>query len=291
MELSTSKMKEKKDKIMWTWIKKNIKQVVLWSVIILIFVPFVVYCLSEISFLPVTGGNDWAGFWGGYFGAIIGGICTVVGVFLSIQYEKEKSREDDERAVLPYIALTTLEKEVHVDFFHLKNIDDVEDSNHTQEYREFMLDRIYFVIRGDDITPKYKLSREEKVLLENNGNYNQELAKGCCSIVHKKMISIPIILENVGNGAAIDFRIGLHLGGTKYNGKGIPYTVPKHLTIGKTFYLNLYFEDISEYAEKKQFVLRICYENIYTQAYIQEYTIDIENGVLQLDLGQKQKKA
>lgn len=283
-------MKEKEDKIMWTWIKKNIKQVALWSVIILIFVPLAVYCLSEISFLPVTGGNDWAGFWGGYFGAIIGGICTVVGVFLSIQYEKEKSREDDERAVLPYIALTTLEKEVHIDFFHLKNIDDIEDSDHTQEYREFMLDRIYFVIRGDDITPKYKLSREEKVLLENNGNYNKEFAKGCSSILHKKLISIPIILENVGNGAAIDFRLGLHLGGTKYNGKGITYTVPKHLTIGKTFYLNIYFEDISEYAEKKQFVLRICYENIYTQAYIQEYTIDIENGVLQLDLGQKQKR-
>lgn len=45
MELSTSKMKEKKDKIMWTWIKKNIKQVVLWSVIILIFIPLAVYCL------------------------------------------------------------------------------------------------------------------------------------------------------------------------------------------------------------------------------------------------------
>ena len=290
MELLTSKMKEKKDKIMWTWIKKNIKQVVLWSVIILIFVPFVVYCLSEISFLPVTGGNDWAGFWGGYFGAIIGGMFTVVGVFLSIQYEKEKSREDDERAVLPYIALTTLEKEVHVDFFHLKNSDDTEDSDHTQEYREFMLDRIYFVIRGDDITPKYKLSREEKLLLENNGNYKDEVATGCYSLAHKKMISIPIILENVGNGAAVDFRVGVHPGDTKYNDEGIKYTVPKHLIIGKTFYLNLYFEDIGEYVERKQFVLRICYENIYTQTYIQEYKIDIENGVLQLDLGQKQEK-
>lgn len=46
MELLTSKMKEKKDKIMWIWIKKNIKQVVLWSVIILIFIPLAVYCLS-----------------------------------------------------------------------------------------------------------------------------------------------------------------------------------------------------------------------------------------------------
>ena len=40
------------------------KQVALWSVIILIAVPFIVYGLSEVSFLPVTGGNDWAGFLG-----------------------------------------------------------------------------------------------------------------------------------------------------------------------------------------------------------------------------------
>lgn len=283
-------MKETKEKIMWTWIKMYRKQVVLWSVIILIIVPLAVYCLSEISFLPVTGGNDWAGFWGGYFGAIIGGICTVVGVFLSIRYEKEKSRENDERAVLPYIALTTLEVENNIDFLNLKSLDDVKDDDQTQGYREILLDRVYFIVEGDEIVPRRKLSKEQRTLLENNGNYNEEIAKGCYSIVHKKMISIPIILENVGNGAAVDFRIGLHLGGTEYNDKGIQYTVPKHLTIGKTFYLNIYFEDISEYVENKEFVLRVCYENIYAQAYMQEYPIHIENGILQFDLGPKQRK-
>lgn len=88
----TSKMKETNDKSVWTWIKKHKKQVILWGGIVLIAVPLSVYGLFEASVFPVTGGNDWAGFWGGYLGAIIGGICTVVGVFLSIRYEKEKGR-------------------------------------------------------------------------------------------------------------------------------------------------------------------------------------------------------
>lgn len=137
----TGKMKETKDKAIMTWIKKYKKQVALWSVIILIAVPLAVYGLSEISLLPVTGGNDWAGFWGGYFGAIIGGICTVVGVFLSIRYEREKGQDDAERAVLPYIALTTLEKENKVDYYHLKTEDDIDDDE-VNGYTEFLLSKI-----------------------------------------------------------------------------------------------------------------------------------------------------
>lgn len=135
-------MKETNDKTIWAWIKKYKKQVALWSVIILIAVPLAVYGLSEVSLLSVTGGNDWAGFWGGYFGAIIGGICTVIGVFLSIRYEREKGRDDAERAVLPYIALTTLEKENNVDVDHLKTEEDIDDEA-ADGYNEFLLDNQY----------------------------------------------------------------------------------------------------------------------------------------------------
>lgn len=86
-------MKEKKDKTIWAYIKEHKKQVILLGVIILIVGPLSAYGLSEISLLPVTGGNDWAGFWGGYFGAVIGGICTFWGVFLSIQFEREKGEK------------------------------------------------------------------------------------------------------------------------------------------------------------------------------------------------------
>ena len=53
-----SEMKETKDKAMRTWIKKHKKRVALWSGGILVVVPLIVYGLSEVSLLPVTGGND-----------------------------------------------------------------------------------------------------------------------------------------------------------------------------------------------------------------------------------------
>lgn len=161
-----------KDNTILERIKEHKKQVALWSMVILIAVPLIVYGLSEVSLLPVTGGNDWAGFWGGYFGAIIGGICTVVGVFLSIRYEREKGQDDAERAVLPYIALTTLEKENKVDYSRLKTEDDIDDDE-PDGYTEFLLNKIYFVIRGDKASPQKKLTKAQRVLLENEGEASQ----------------------------------------------------------------------------------------------------------------------
>lgn len=89
-------MKETKDKAILTWIKKYKKTAVLCGgLVILIVVPLVVYGLSEVSFLPVTGGNDWAGFWGGYIGAIIGGLITLFVMKYTIQSENAKSERQE----------------------------------------------------------------------------------------------------------------------------------------------------------------------------------------------------
>lgn len=279
--------------------KKYFAKIIMALFVALCVIPLIVYLLSVVPVLP-NGGNDWAGFWGGYFGAIIGGICTVGGVFLSIQYEKEKGKEDAERAVLPYIALTTLEKENQRGCFNLKSEDDLkkkeshnEDENDedSQEYREYLLDKIYFTVQGEEVTPKRRLSNEQRLLVENGGNYKQMICKGAWSIAHQAMIYIPIVLENVGNGAAVNFRVGLHSGNMKYNEKRAKYTIAKHIQAGDNFYLSILFEDLSQYSDEKEFVLRICYENIYAQEYIQEYPIYIESDkTLKMDLGQKQKK-
>ena len=44
-----SEMKETKDRTMWMWFGKHKEQIVLWSVIVLIAVPLIVYGLSEVS--------------------------------------------------------------------------------------------------------------------------------------------------------------------------------------------------------------------------------------------------
>lgn len=84
-------MKETRDNTIWKWIKRHKKQVILWGVIILIVVPLIVYGMSEVSLLPVTGSNDWAGFWGGYFGSIIGGVITMI-VFCGTLESNKKER-------------------------------------------------------------------------------------------------------------------------------------------------------------------------------------------------------
>lgn len=89
-------MKETKNKTIWTWIRTHKKEVALWSVVILVAVPLAVYGLSEISLLPVTGGNDWAGFWGGYIGAIIGGAITMLVLRYTLEANK-KERIERER--------------------------------------------------------------------------------------------------------------------------------------------------------------------------------------------------
>ena len=86
-------MKETKDKTMWMWLKKHKKQIVLWSVIILIVVPLIVYGLSEVSLLPVTGGNDWVGFWGTYIGSIVGGaIGGIVAMYVLVRTIEDNKR-------------------------------------------------------------------------------------------------------------------------------------------------------------------------------------------------------
>lgn len=65
------------------------------SILILVLIPLMVYGLSEISVLPVYGGNDWAGFWGGYLGAILGGVITLfVMSFTLINEKSARSREE-----------------------------------------------------------------------------------------------------------------------------------------------------------------------------------------------------
>ena len=117
------------------------------------------------------------------------------------------------------------------------------------------------------------------------------MTKGVAILTQQKVLSVPMLLTNVGNGAAINFRVGFHLSNTKYDDKGVKYTIAKHLEKGANFYLNLFFEDLNEYTEDKQFVLRIHYENIYTQEYLQEYFVTVKDGkFIQIDLGNKQKK-
>ena len=263
-----SKMKETKDKTMWMWFGKHKKQIVLWSVIILIAVPLIVYGLSEISLLPVTGGNDWAGFWGGYMGAVIGGLCTFGGVSQTIKHEREKEETEKERSVLPYMGLLALKTDIDLYFpdYHVANIKEAnfnncQDNHRIQKY-VFIFDKEKLDIKDDFIVAQIK---------------QKDVAA-----------FIPLDVENVGKGAAVGFRVGVHTAKTEWD-KG-KYTTSKLLKVGDTFNILLLFQDATKYKKDECFYLRIVYKNIFSQEYFQEYTIKFDekhNAKMYLESDQK----
>jgi hypothetical protein len=55
-------------------------------------IPIIVYILVIIPFPSAHGINRdaWVGFFGNYFGGITGGLCSVIGVFLTLNYYRDK---------------------------------------------------------------------------------------------------------------------------------------------------------------------------------------------------------
>lgn len=247
-------MNETNDKTIWSWIKKKKKQVALWSVIILIAVPLAVYGLSEVSLLPVTGGNDWAGFWGGYMGAVIGGLCTFAGVSWTIKHEREKEEVEKERSVLPYMGLLTLKTDIDL-YFPDYCIADIKRINFNNCRDNHRIQQYVFLIE------KNKIDAQEGL------NVDQIKQKDVAAF-------IPLDVENVGKGAAIGFRVGVHTAEIAWN-KG-KYTTSKLLKEGDAFKIFLLFQDTTQYKKDECFYLRIIYKNIFSQEYFQEYTIKFD---------------
>lgn len=70
---------------------KEYKKEAVRIAILFITIPLIVYCLSEIPFLPVGGTNDWAGFWGSY----LGGWVAIIGVGWTIYDSKHSDIRPD----------------------------------------------------------------------------------------------------------------------------------------------------------------------------------------------------
>ena len=220
-----------------------------------------------------------------FYGTILTGFITILGVFLTIRYYKEQSIGELEKDVMPFIALTVLQIEHSFDFERLGK-EEIKDSKirkvKATTYREYELQKIYFIITNEGIKWQKKLTEEQEELLRHCGAYNAD--KNNLKLRIKKLVSIPVVLENVGKGAAIKFGIGLHDEETSYNeGK---YSMPVHMKIGNKFYVNFYFPEVDKIDKGKKYIFRLDYENIYGQRYIQEYNIKIDdNNNVEFKLG------
>lgn len=269
-----------------------IKKHLVFSIIVVsVLIPVLIYFLTVIPILP-SGNNDWAGFWGGYIGAIIGGICTVIGVYWTIEYSQENYKEDVRNRTLPYISLYALQQDIITDLlmFSSRQLYDTENVNSDNElnmYREYRLEKVFIVIENKEIKYKKELTERQEKLIQNGGL--EEVHKhGVSSLIDRRIVSVPIELENVGNGVALQFRVGLY----KIEEEKPGFVFPFDFKVGEKLCLHIFAEN--NYDSIGEYMLEVNYMDILNNSYCQKFEFNIkknevENKVFStLDLSGKQ---
>ena len=118
------------------------------------------------------------------------------------------------------------------------------------------------------------------------------MAPGVVGIVNEPMTYVPIVLQNVGNGAALDFKVGFN--NLKDGNLDNPlYLSSTSINEGEEFYLG--FFAINEKEENAgEYLLEIIYRDMFDNRYIQtaKFIITFENGtaLTNMEVGFKQKE-
>lgn len=257
---------------MKTLFKKYWKSLLVFFVIAIIIIPFLIHICFKINapikfFQAEWGAGDVLAF----YGVLVGAVATVWGVYLSIQYSRSNYQEDVKNRVLPFIALTTLKVRSKFSPFHIADIrKKISDPN---EYEEYKIEKIYYIIEKGKITAKIGLTKEQEEKIKQGGWRWETNDSGTTQLICIDLVTLPLELENVGNGAANRFRIGLNAQTTEE--QAWQYTTPMPLKVGETLYVHVYCEDGVE--SKGNYILDLVYEDIYSNKYRQRYGIIIDN--------------
>lgn len=253
-------------------LKQYWKVFFIFFVVAIIIIPLLIHICFKINTPIEFFQAEWsAGDVLAFYGVLVGAVATVWGVYLSIQYSRSNYQEDVKNRVLPFIALTTLKVRSRFSIFHTSDMhDNISESN---EYEEYKVEKIYYIIKKGKVTPKTGLTGEQEQKLKQGGLRWETNDSGTAQLVCIDLVTMPFELENVGNGVANRFRIGLNSQTVDEN--VWQYTTPMPFKIGETLYVHVYCEDGEE--SKGIYILDLIYEDIYSNKYRQRYGIIIDN--------------
>ena len=272
---------------MWDTLKVFIKKhFLLVAIVAILFSCVVVPVLINIVFKQNWGiswlqaewhANDALSFYGTLLAASIG----IIGVFFSIQYAQKNYREDAKSRVRPYLALTYLREnsqfkiENLIDLLGYSSVDDKEIKEETSEEQNifYRLDNFAIVLSEKGIKYQLDISDQQKKLIQNGGFITDEQ-----SIKKHKFISMPFIIENVGNGAALNCRIAFYKENDVTNGINL-----NTIKCGGLFNCHIFSDEPKAFLNQK-YILKFAYLDIlgteYTQSYDIQFTIDPDTQLI-----------
>ena len=255
--------------------KKKTWMVILLIVVVAVLTIGVPFAINEAykvdkGYVTMWGAEDVLS----YYGTILAAVGAVLGVFLSIK-AAHKNYEDDVRArVLPFIAVTPFERKAVVNTMALLEEETKSNTKAPAQnekaviYEEFKLDRVYFVITSDGIKSSRALDKRQQKILDNAGTVWMTLANGVHALQYVDYFSIPIEIENVGNGTAVALRIGFN----RNSNTQPKYIRPMMLKQGQTVYIHIFSEEAFDIVDGN-YMLEFYYEDIYGNKYVQKFPV------------------
>lgn len=267
--------------------KKSVQQYLKYLVVVaiiifaLIGVPILIHLFFKNQQLNPFFVTEWsAGEVLAYYGAILAAVGSAVGVFLTVRYSQKNYEEDMRKRVLPVITITELMTRSHYDplqeiFSGRRDMSSVTENENSADsdyavYEEYHLESVYFIYEEDSFTPKPDLPKKYQDILKRCGHEWKILKKDEEALKQVNYFSFPLEIENVGNGTAINLRIGL----IEKDKEG-KYVRAIQLNPGKIFYIHIYVPEIKE-VDTKLFLLNFTYSDIYHNSYSQVFPLEFE---------------
>lgn len=258
---------------------------ILVALFLLFGIPVIINSLYKIHPSCEFFSTEWsAGDALTYYGMLLGATGTVLGVFLSIRYSQKSYREDIRFRSLPFLSLTQLMSQSNyrpLDEIYGNGLDGLskrvkegieaqKSMSEESEYKEFLLSEVYFIIKKDGVESLKTLPKEYERIVhqrglswENTGN-----GKALSATPH---ITIPLEIENVGNGPALRVRIGLN----KEENEQL-FLPATQLRCHDQFYVHIFSAEIED-TTFGTYLLTLHYYDIYNNEYEQIFTLDINS--------------
>lgn len=258
--------------------KSRIKWVIIGLIAVIIFVVGVPIIINECyktnsGYMTMWSAADMLA----YYGTIVASVGAAAGVFVSIKVAAKNYKEDVRARVMPFIAVTPFERKAIVNTMALlkEKVEKTErpaktDNTPAVQYDEYKLSQIYFVITEHGIDAKNGLDKSQQAILEHAGNSWVSVTGGLEMLQRTDFYSMPLEVENVGNGTAVNLRIGFNRVGDRNTYRFIR---PMMLKQSQTVYIHI-FSTADYDIVHGDYSLEFHYEDIYGNKYSQEFLVE-----------------
>ena len=261
--------------------RKRIGKILLWFLVafFILVVPVLIngayeYGLRHTPILPTLwDASDALTYYGTILAAAAG---AIIGVYFSIKASHKNYREDVRARVLPFIAVTPFERKTVEDpmALFIDETDSITENTaqngEAGHYEEFILNQIYFIITSGGIEIKTALDKHQQKILSQAGRVWVRTEKGGYALQKKDCHSIPLEIENVGNGTAVTLLIGFNR--KKDDPDKREYVRPMMLKQGQTLYIHIFSTEVFEIVNG-EYLLEFYYKDIYGNNYVQRFPV------------------